>query len=273
MVEISKKDKLKKITIEKYWNFRIYEVCSKSSQMNEEISLASHMQFDSDKKWEALSESLDSLGEHIFGRCKDEWDSLFLDLKVKASEKKRSDCFELIGERTSTLTKEVQHLKEQMENEYISIQNIIDEEKLKIQQNLAILRDDKTTKLEKEEVQGQDKSKGHMLEILQLATMVTGNGTQHKETVRGNSVVSSRLSTLVRETEENFAKLLFVQSRWGANILMRHTGCNDTFRNSHDNIANMIHEFSNKVHTMQYRVQYLLQDAFFCSIGSINEAN
>ena len=134
-------------------------------------------------------------------------------MRVKASEKKRSECFELIGERTSALTKEVQHLKEQMENEYISIQNIIDEEKLKIQQNLAILRDDKTTKLEKEEVQGQDKSKGHMLEILQLATMVTGNGTQHKETVRGNSVVSSRLSTLVRETEENFAKLLFVQSR------------------------------------------------------------
>ena len=44
--------------------FRIYEVCSKSSQMNEEISLASHMQLNSDKKWEALSESLDSLGEH-----------------------------------------------------------------------------------------------------------------------------------------------------------------------------------------------------------------
>ena len=85
--------------------------------MNEEISLASHMQLDSAKKWEALSESLDSLGEHTFGRCKDERDSLILDLRVKASEKKRSECFELIGERTSTLTKEVQHLKEQMENE------------------------------------------------------------------------------------------------------------------------------------------------------------
>ena len=38
---------------------------NKSSQMNEEISLASQMQLDSDKKWEALSESLDSLGEQI----------------------------------------------------------------------------------------------------------------------------------------------------------------------------------------------------------------
>ena len=34
--------------------------------MNEEISLASHMQLDSDKKWEAISESLDSLGELTF---------------------------------------------------------------------------------------------------------------------------------------------------------------------------------------------------------------
>ena len=211
MVEFSKKGKFKNKILKVY--FRIYEVGSKSSQMDEEISLAFHMQLDSDKNWEALSESLDSLGEHTFGRCKDERDSLFLDLRVKASEKKRSDGFELIGERTSTLTKQVQHLKEQMENEYISIQNNMDEEKLKIQQNLAILRDEKTTKLEKEEVQGQDKSQGHLLEISKLAAMVTGNGTQHKETVRGNSVVSSRLSTLVRETEENFAKLLFVQSR------------------------------------------------------------
>ena len=34
--------------------------------MNEEISLASHMQLDSDKKWEVISESLDSLGELTF---------------------------------------------------------------------------------------------------------------------------------------------------------------------------------------------------------------
>ena len=47
-----------------------------------------------------------------------------------------------------------------------------------------------------------------MLEILKLA----GNCTKHKERVRGNSVVCLRIISLVRETEENFAKLLFVQS-------------------------------------------------------------
>mgnify|MGYP007022723927 CR=1 FL=1 len=76
--------------------------------------------------------------------------------------------------------------------------------------------------LDKEETQGQERSKKHLLEMKNLAGMVTGNGTQHKETVRGNSVVRSRVSTLVRETEENFAKLLFVQSRLAAS--MRHTG-------------------------------------------------
>ena len=138
------------------------------------------------------------------------------------SEKKRSDGFELTGEKTSTQTTEVMVLKEQMENEYVSIHNNMEEEKLKIQQNLAILKDDKTMELEKEETQGQDKSQSHMFEILKLAGMVTGNGTQHKATVRGNSVMWSRVSTLVRETEENFAKLLFVQSRLAAN--MKHTG-------------------------------------------------
>ena len=143
-------------------------------------------------------------------------------MRVKASEKNRSDGFELTGEKTNTLTKHVRVLKEQMENEYVSIRNNMNEEKLKIRQNLAILKADKTTELEKEETQGQDKCRCHMLEILKLAGMVTGNGTQHKETVRGNSVVWSRVSTLVRETEENFAKLLFVQSRLAAN--MKHTG-------------------------------------------------
>ena len=139
--------------------------------------------------------------------------SLFLDLKIKASEQKRSEAFELTGSKTATLTSQVMTLKEKMEKEYISIYENMDEEKLKIQKTLALLKDDKTTELDKEETQGQDRSKKHLLEIKNLAGMVTGNGTQHKETVRGNSVVSSRLSTLIRETEENFAKLLFVQSR------------------------------------------------------------
>ena len=143
-------------------------------------------------------------------------------MRVKASEKNRSDGFELTGEKTYTLTKQVMVLKEQMENEYVSVHNNMKEEKLKIRQNLAILKADKTTELEKEETQGKDKCRCHMLEILKLAGMVTGNGTQHKETVRGNSVMWSRVSTLVRETEENFAKLLFVQSRLAAN--MKHTG-------------------------------------------------
>ena len=139
--------------------------------------------------------------------------SLFLDLKIKASEQKRSEAFELTGSKTATLTSQVMTLKEKMEKEYISIYENMDEEKLKIQKTLALSKDDKTTELDKEETQGQERSKKHLLEIKNLAGMVTRNGTQHKETVRGNSVVSSRLSTLIRETEENFAKLLFVQSR------------------------------------------------------------
>ena len=139
--------------------------------------------------------------------------SLFLDLKIKASEQRRSESFELTGSKTATLTSQVMTLKEKMEKEYISIYENMDEEKLKIQKTLALSKDDKTTELDKEETQGQERSKKHLLEIKNLAGMVTGNGTQHKETVRGNSVVSSRLATLIRETEENFAKLLFVQSR------------------------------------------------------------
>ena len=119
----------------------------------------------------------------------------------------------MTGSKTATLTTEVMTLKEKMEKEYISIYNSMDEEKLKIQKTLALLKDDKTTELDRAETKGQDRSKKHMLEVKNLAAMVTGNGTQHKETVRGNSVVSSRVSTLIRETEENFAKLLFVQSR------------------------------------------------------------
>ena len=100
-----------------------------------------------------------------------------------------------------------------MENEYISIYNNINEEKLKIQQKMAILKDDKSAKLEKEETKSLETSGQHMSEIKNLVAMVTGNGTQHKETVRGSSVITSRVATLVRETEENFAKLMFVQSR------------------------------------------------------------
>ena len=43
--------------------YRIYEVCGKSNQMNEELSLASHLQLDADNIWETLSESLNSLGD------------------------------------------------------------------------------------------------------------------------------------------------------------------------------------------------------------------
>ena len=117
---------------------------------------------------------------------------VYLDLRIKASEQKRSEAFELTGSKTATLTSEVMTLKEKMENEYVSIYNNMDEEKLKIQKTLALLKDDKTTELDKEEAQGQERSKKHMLEVKNLAGMVTGNGTQHKETVRGNSVVSSR---------------------------------------------------------------------------------
>ena len=119
----------------------------------------------------------------------------------------------MTGTKTSTLTSQVVILKEKMKNEYISIYNKIDDEKLKIQQNMAIFSDDKATNLEEEDTQNQDRFKRHVSEITKLAGMVTGNGTQHRETVRGSSVVTSRISTLVRETEENFAKLLFVQSR------------------------------------------------------------
>ena len=132
---------------------------------------------------------------------------------MKAYEQKRAEAFELTGTKTSTLTSQVVILKEKMKNEYISIYNKIDDEKLKIQQNMAIFSDDKATNLEEEDTQNQDRFKRHVSEITKLAGMVTGNGTQHRETVRGSSVVTSRLSTLVRETEENFAKLLFVQSR------------------------------------------------------------
>ena len=138
---------------------------------------------------------------------------VYLDLRIKASEQKRSEAFELTGSKTATLASKVMTLKEKMEKEYISIYNNMDEEKLKLQKTLALLKDDKTTELDRAETKGQDRSKKHMLEVKNLAAMVTGNGTQHKETVRGNSVVSSRVSTLIRETEENFAKLLFVQSR------------------------------------------------------------
>ena len=115
-----------------------------------------------------------------------------LDLRIKASEQKRSEAFELTGSKTATLTSEVMTLKEKMENEYVSIYNNMEEEKLKIQKTLALLKNDKTTELEKEETQGQERSKKHLLEVKNLAGLVTGNGTQHKETVRGNSVVSSR---------------------------------------------------------------------------------
>ena len=115
-----------------------------------------------------------------------------LDLRIKASEQKRSEAFELTGSKTATLTSKVMTLKEKMENEYVSIYNSMEEEKLKIQKILALLKDDKTTELDKEETQGQERSKKHLLEVKDLAGMVTGNGTQHKETVRGNSVVSSR---------------------------------------------------------------------------------
>ena len=47
----------------------------------------------------------------------------FFSLRVQATEKKRSDGFELTGEKTSTQTTEVMVLKEQMENEYVSIHN------------------------------------------------------------------------------------------------------------------------------------------------------
>ena len=41
---------------------RIYQVCGKSNQMNEELAVASNMQVDSATKWESLCESLNSLG-------------------------------------------------------------------------------------------------------------------------------------------------------------------------------------------------------------------
>ena len=89
---------------------------------------------------------------------------VYLDLRMKASEQKRSEAFELTGSKTATLTSEVMTLKEKMENEYISIYNSMDEEKLKIQKTLALLKNDKTTELDKEETQGQERSKKHMLE-------------------------------------------------------------------------------------------------------------
>ena len=44
--------------------YRIYEVCSKSNQMNEDLSLASHLQLEADNMCETLSESLDSQGKN-----------------------------------------------------------------------------------------------------------------------------------------------------------------------------------------------------------------
>ena len=79
-------------------------------------------------------------------RCKETESFFRFESKLKASEKKRSDGFELTGEKTSTLTKQVLVLKEQMENKYVSIHNNMEEENLKIHTNLAILKDDKTAR-------------------------------------------------------------------------------------------------------------------------------
>ena len=179
--------------------------------------MASDMQLGADKMWDNISESLNSLGEKRFMNTKSS-QILFLDLSMKASELKRAEVFELTGAKTSTLTSQVMDLKEKMENEYISIYNKMDEEKLKIQQNMAIYKNENSTQLEEEEAEHQVRCQRHEADIMKLAGMVTGNGTQHRESVRGGSVISARVATMVRETEENFAKLLFVQSRSAAHV-------------------------------------------------------
>ena len=95
---------------------------------------------------------------------------------MKASEQKRAEAFELTGAKTSTLTRQVVNLKEKMENEYISIYNKMDEEKLKIQQNMAIFNDDTAANLEEDETQNiKDRFKIHVSEIMKLAGMVYNN--------------------------------------------------------------------------------------------------
>ena len=127
--------------------------------------------------------------------------------------KKRSEAFELTKENASTLTKRVMNFKEQMENEYRSIYDKMDEEERNINIQLKTIKNYKTTDLEKLERQSQLWSRGHGEEIDNFGGQVTGNGRQHKSTVRGSAVITSRVRTLVKETEENFNKLLFVQSR------------------------------------------------------------
>ena len=94
---------------------------------------------------------------------------------MKASEQKRAEAFELTGAKTSTLTRQVVNLKEKMENEYISIYNKMDEEKLKIQQNMAIFNDDTAANLEEDETHNMDHFKIHVLEIMKLAGIVYNN--------------------------------------------------------------------------------------------------
>ena len=110
----------------------------------------------------------------------------------------------------------------------------LDEEKAMIADELESFKTTIQSKVLNLEVSEIEESKKQFEKIKDYLHEVSKNESVHKENVRLNSVNTSRIRSNVKETEDNFSKLLFVQSR-----------------NSHDAIANKLHDCTNKVSVLK----------------------
>ena len=145
-------------------------------------------------------------------------------------EKEQIRKFDITEKKEDELGKKLSEIEEEIQLNVEQILKNLEVEKSKFAKDLDDFKNTIDKIVLEKELSETDESKRHVEKIHSCLHEVSKNETKHIENVRLNTVNTSRIRSNVKETEENFSKLLFVQSR-----------------NSHDAIANKLHDFSNKV--------------------------